>query len=291
MNYKAVRIKIIFIFAILILTSKFSYSQNYLQKTYEEVWIAFIFYDYSFKESTYIPYQPDWDFQYSVMATAQARYDYYFDIIHIEYQKLKSLKLVNIQNTNLLDEHLNDVTTVGKKWKDIDLGVTSTGVENSNKIIKYITWIYAVPSIVSEIKLLKSCNTELKRIRNSNPDGFLYTKRYKAIQKTLYELEHCPSTQISQLSWERTELNMTENSTSDLDKSSGCIYGNCQDGYGVYIWDNGDKYAGEWVNWQRHGKGTYLFNNGDKYAGDWVNNKRSESTGMYKWASGEFKKY
>ena len=27
-----------------------------------------------------------------------------------------------------------------------------------------------------------------------------------------------------------------------------CIEGNCKDGTGTYLWENGDRYDGEWVN-------------------------------------------
>jgi len=44
---------------------------------------------------------------------------------------------------------------------------------------------------------------------------------------------------------------------------AGCISGDCVSGYGVYEWDNGDKYAGESKGNLLHGQGTYTYANGE----------------------------
>ena len=49
------------------------------------------------------------------------------------------------------------------------------------------------------------------------------------------------------------------------------VWNNCN---GTYIWENGDKYVGEWKNDKYHGQGTFTWENGDKYVGEWKNNKR-----------------
>ena len=48
-----------------------------------------------------------------------------------------------------------------------------------------------------------------------------------------------------------------------------CKSGDCENGYGTYIWVEGDEYIGEWKDSQFHGKGTYSYTNGDKYVGSW----------------------
>ena len=47
-----------------------------------------------------------------------------------------------------------------------------------------------------------------------------------------------------------------------------------------YIWENGDKYIGEWVNGKITGKGTMIWKNGSKYVGDFINGKM-EGYGIY----------
>lgn len=84
-----------------------------------------------------------------------------------------------------------------------------------------------------------------------------------------------------------------------------CTYGNCYDGNGTYIFENGDKYNGSWkkgvmvgygvyefVNgdvykgaWKgglMHGRGTYRYNNGDKYIGAWKDG-RMNGRGHFHW--------
>ena len=48
-----------------------------------------------------------------------------------------------------------------------------------------------------------------------------------------------------------------------------------KDGFGKYIYENGDYYEGEWKNYLRNGIGTLYNKNGKiEYIGDWVNDKR-----------------
>ena len=66
----------------------------------------------------------------------------------------------------------------------------------------------------------------------------------------------------------------------------GCISGDCNDGQGTYIWDDGgEKYIGEFKNGQFNGYGTYTWTNGDKYSGEFKDNLR-KGQGVIIWASG-----
>ena len=51
-----------------------------------------------------------------------------------------------------------------------------------------------------------------------------------------------------------------------------CISGDCDNGYGTWVYSNGDKYEGTWVNQKMHGQGTYYYKNGNIYKGGFKNN-------------------
>lgn len=53
----------------------------------------------------------------------------------------------------------------------------------------------------------------------------------------------------------------------------GCIYGNCQDGHGTYIFKDGNKYIGYFSNGLPHGRGTVFYTNGERYEGQMGNAK------------------
>jgi hypothetical protein len=52
-----------------------------------------------------------------------------------------------------------------------------------------------------------------------------------------------------------------------------CIKGDCENGYGEYVFSSGDKYSGNWVKGKRSGQGIYEWIEGDKYEGGWLKNK------------------
>jgi len=69
------------------------------------------------------------------------------------------------------------------------------------------------------------------------------------------------------------------NSWSLPDCSTSPPFNDC---YGIYTWESGNKYEGEWKNNKRHGQGTLYFNDGDIYVGDFRDNKRN-GQGVYTW--------
>ena len=52
------------------------------------------------------------------------------------------------------------------------------------------------------------------------------------------------------------------------DKQTGCISGNCYNGYGTYVWKSGTQYAGDWKDGQMDGHGEVTYSNGDTYVGE-----------------------
>jgi hypothetical protein len=69
-------------------------------------------------------------------------------------------------------------------------------------------------------------------------------------------------------------------------QSTGCVSGDCGNGYGKWVWDNGDQYTGYWKENKENGQGTYIFKTGSKYVGEFSNGFRN-GTGTYTWADGE----
>jgi hypothetical protein len=60
-----------------------------------------------------------------------------------------------------------------------------------------------------------------------------------------------------------------------------------RNGYGIYKYDNGDIYEGDFVEGLREGQGEYLYNDGSVYRGSWKEDKKHGS-GSYKFDKFEF---
>lgn len=66
---------------------------------------------------------------------------------------------------------------------------------------------------------------------------------------------------------------------------TGCISGDCKNGYGKYVYNNG-YYEGNFKNGYRNGYGQYYFDIGDYYAGNFSDNKFN-GKGTYYYTNGE----
>jgi hypothetical protein len=81
---------------------------------------------------------------------------------------------------------------------------------------------------------------------------------------------------------QETEKDTIGSQTLKQCPSSG-RFDNC---YGTYVWDDGEKYVGEWKNDRRNGKGVNTWAEGYKYDGEWKDDKRhGKGTDIHK--SGE----
>jgi hypothetical protein len=68
---------------------------------------------------------------------------------------------------------------------------------------------------------------------------------------------------------------------------ANCVQGNCNNGKGVYITPDGNKYIGVFKNSKIHGEGKWVSRHGDSYKGQFANG-RSEGKGKLELANGEF---
>jgi hypothetical protein len=73
------------------------------------------------------------------------------------------------------------------------------------------------------------------------------------------------------------------------DRYLGEFKNHTPNGRGAYIFANGDVYKGQFKDGERHGYGTMEWKTGDKYIGDYVHNQR-QGDGTYYFANGTMKK-
>lgn len=49
---------------------------------------------------------------------------------------------------------------------------------------------------------------------------------------------------------------------------TGCLAGNCENGFGTYVFRDGSKYVGSFKNFLPHGRGKVFYTNGERYEGE-----------------------
>ena len=92
-----------------------------------------------------------------------------------------------------------------------------------------------------------------------------------------------PETKIAAKTKIREQLAM-EGLESDLPPcSSSDFFHNC---LASTVFENGDKYIGEWKNHEYDGNGIYIYSNGEKYVGEFKKNK-SDGYGTYNYKNGD----
>ena len=69
--------------------------------------------------------------------------------------------------------------------------------------------------------------------------------------------------------WEKGKL------TETLKMESQCLNGDCQNGYGIYLYANGVKTIGIFRAGEIDGRAFVFYPNGAKYIGAWAKNKMS----------------
>jgi len=282
--------KILLVFFIFCL-SKNSFSQ-YISYEYTQILIYSVKINYT--NNTYKPFSPDMDFYGNALAQMQARYDRNRAMLSNEYFKLKDLKLINTANQAILDNYkAQRLVKIHNAIKYNDLG----NDYNTNQIKNYCCEIYSYPSIKNEITLLQSCQNELNRIKNNNPDNFIYSVRYQSIMKTLDHLKNCPSSEIIELSWERTELENQNNKPASENNSVKSNYSTSIIGKPIVLGDIevAQYNFPEYMNWYDAKKACSNLGNGWRLPTDdelWNMYLNREKIGNYQnnyyWSSTEY---
>jgi hypothetical protein len=65
-------------------------------------------------------------------------------------------------------------------------------------------------------------------------------------------------------------VSKTTNNAAQQDQV-GCSSGNCNNGQGTYVFDDGSKFVGNFLNGKLHGQGTYTTTKGERYVGEFRN--------------------
>lgn len=52
-----------------------------------------------------------------------------------------------------------------------------------------------------------------------------------------------------------------------------CTQGDCQEGFGHFVWSSGEKYIGNWRNGKMNGHGVFYWTDGRKYIGEWLDGR------------------
>lgn len=109
------------------------------------------------------------------------------------------------------------------------------------------------------------------------------------------ELKLDPIGELTQLCDERAEYHQVRFlGWNAATVKAQTLEGNIKDGFGIYIWDNGLIYEGDWVKGKRNGKGRMYFADGTWYLGDFKDDKRTGKGTMYwnhnEWYRGDFDK-
>ncbi len=118
------------------------------------------------------------------------------------------------------------------------------------------------------------------RLRFNNKRGIIMLKKFFITVSAFAVLYGCTSAPMKA---PLAKSEVEKKKTSGCDKylvpgseiKGGCAEGDCNEGAGVFVYDNGDCYDGENKNNVRHGEGIMFYKNwGEKYDGSWVNDNR-----------------
>jgi len=119
------------------------------------------------------------------------------------------------------------------------------------------------------------------------PNKAVYIGQYKQL-KTGVKIKEGKGKLLqpgSVIIYEKGKENTNLNNDSS-EKLIGCEYYDGEwkddkmDGYGVYLYSNGDKYEGYWTSGCQNGKGKYTFTDGTSYEGEWKMHKM-DGTGTF----------
>lgn len=118
-------------------------------------------------------------------------------------------------------------------------------------------------------------------------DGSHYVGEWKNNVRTGYGRKKNPKGTYSRGIWQNGKLISAYTFTKNANTTKGCTYGNCTNGYGQLVYENGEKFTGFFINGKRYA-GTYRYKNGDLYQGQFGTDDSFTGYGYYLWKNGSY---
>ncbi|MEQ1798955.1 MAG: caspase family protein [Lacibacter sp.] len=116
--------------------------------------------------------------------------------------------------------------------------------------------------------------------------GEKYVGEFIDSKRNGWGINYDPQTGIKKIGfWENNNLVTPKNTLLKDGNSAGCLSGDCKNGFGKYVYNNG-YYVGNFKNGYRNGQGSYYFDIGDFYIGNFKDNKFN-GKGIYYYTNGE----
>lgn len=118
------------------------------------------------------------------------------------------------------------------------------------------------------------------RAGNRNGEGTFYETSGKSKTGTWKDNELAPTANNRPTTATTATPTTTPPTTTTTYTGTGCVKGDCNNGIGVYIWKNGERYEGKFSGGKQNGSGTYYWPDNSKYVGEWKNARR-HGKGVY----------
>jgi hypothetical protein len=181
-------------------------------------------------------------------------------------------KVLTYQDVEPTGWVLTDVGNISNvdRFKNIPEVTTSTNYMLDIISDGKITFFIRQPRLARLIPIWDGKQLTFKKSNGSEKSGEIIVTSSNDISKV----------EESKLKYKKTLL-------FEKSEKTGCIEGDCKNGYGTFISSDGDKYVGNWKDGSKNGYGTetYSLDGSEKYVGNWKNGFYS-GYGTYTWSDG-----
>jgi len=138
---------------------------------------------------------------------------------------------------------------------------TTKRFPNFNNILTYI---------IEQLENIIGGNKNVEEIKHNLSDIVIMMNRIINENKKNLELINSEITKLRAKTY-----NISSDKNKKIEFENGVFIGNVinskKEGKGIFYYNNGSRYEGDWKNDIKEGKGIFYYNNGDRYEGDWKN--------------------